>query len=238
MDAARGTQGRGWMLGLAATLGLAASSLGCVIEAPSGDPGLCEDVQCSIDGYCRDGDCYCDRGFLGNPYALRGCQSTMPGTGCTTTCGLNSYCDRGACVCEEGFIAACGTGDCLALRQLCDGVPDCPNSNDEAPQTCAQQIVQQWTVADDCSDGVGIGWRLWSRDRDWAWPNADEVFVTEGEGRPSHEEVECLKGELMCFGAVAGDRSWGVGIDGTGTCDRCCYYCREDPVDFGGLGCE
>jgi len=226
---------RGWASMLGAALSL---SLGCVIEVPNESHGACDDVRCSIDGYCRNGDCYCERGYLGNPNALHGCQSTEPGTGCTTTCGLNAFCDTGACVCDDGFIAVCGTGDCLPLRQLCDGVPDCPNLADEAAQTCAQQEVQQWTVVDDCDDGLDIEWRMWSQERDWTWPDASSVFVSDGLGRPSHEEIECLRGEWICFGGQGGDRSWGIGVEGTGDCEDCCFRCLEDPVDLGRLACE
>jgi hypothetical protein len=211
---------------------------GCVVELPEDRQHPCEDVRCSTDGYCRDGACYCDSGYLGNPYALRGCQSARPGASCTTTCGLNAYCDDAACVCEQGFLAVCGTGDCLALRQLCDGVPDCANMADEAAETCARQAVQQWTLLDDCDDGIDVEWRLWSRDRDWAWPGPDEAFVTDEVGVPSHEEVECLMGEVICFGAVAGELEWGVGVDGTATCDGCCFVCSDEPIDLGGLACE
>lgn len=222
-----------WLWGVGVGLG------GCVLEVPREPPDqACDDVQCSTNGYCRDGACYCTSGFLGNAYALHGCQSTRPGLGCTTTCGLNSYCENGACVCDEGFIAVCGTGDCLALRQLCDGVPDCPNQADEAPQTCAQEVIQQWTLVDDCDDGLDVSWRLWSQERDWAWPGPDHPFVSEGVGRPSHEEIECLKGEDICVGALAGERVWGVGVDGTGACNDCCFRCIDEPVDLGGFGCE
>jgi hypothetical protein len=230
VERAWGRLAQPWLL----LLGLA----GCVVEIPEDREHPCDGVRCSSQGYCRDAACYCNSGYLGNPYALHGCQSSMPGTGCTTTCGLNAYCDAGACVCEQGFIAVCGTGDCLALRQLCDGVPDCANQADEAAQTCAQQSVQQWTLMDDCEDDRDVAWRLWSRDRDWAWPSIDETFVTDGVGLPSHEEIECLKGERICFGAEAGERVWGVGVDGTGQCENCCFVCSEELVDLGGLSCE
>lgn len=213
---------------------------GCVIEIPDddADEGACEDVRCSIDGYCRGGDCFCERGFFGNPYALHGCQTTQAGRGCTTTCGLNSYCEQGACVCEQGFIAVCGTGDCLALRQLCDGVPDCPNHADESLQTCNPPRTQQWTMTDDCVDGQDMEWRLYSRDRDWAWPSANDTFVTSGLGIPSHEEIECLGREWICYGAAADGLEWGIGLDASRTCDDCCFRCGDDPVDLGSLTCE
>lgn len=224
----------------AAGMWAAALSFGCVLEVPDDDASTdpCADVSCSEDGYCRDGECYCDSGFLGDPYALHGCQSTKPGLGCTTTCGLNAYCEAGACVCDQGFIATCGTGDCLALRQLCDGVPDCPNLADESDETCAQQEIQQWTLTDSCADGLDTEWRLRSAERDWAWPANGMGFVTDGHGLRSHEQIDCLRGERICFGATAGDRSWGIGLDGTGQCEDCCYRCLQDPVDLGALECE
>ena len=230
-----GRIGRAWLIGVGMWLG------GCVLEVPDEPEGpdpSCNGMQCSSNGYCREGACFCDSGFLGNAYAQHGCQSTRPAGSCSTTCGLNSYCETGACVCDDGFIAVCGTGDCLALRQLCDGIPDCPNSADEAPQTCAQGSIQQWTLDDACDDGLDVSWRLWSRDRDWAWPGPDATFVTDGFGRSSHEEVDCLKGESVCFGAEAGERSWGVGIDGEASCEDCCFLCSDEPVDLGTLGCE
>ncbi len=236
MDLARSA---GWRRHVGAwALGAALGCPACVVEVPPEQGHPCAGLQCSDNGYCRAGDCYCESGFLGNPYAIHGCQSTAPGTGCATTCGLNAWCDDGACVCEQGFVAVCGTGDCLGLGKVCDGTPDCANQADELPQTCAQQVVQQWTVVDDCDDGVDVQWRLYSRDRDWAWPVADTVFVTDAPGIPSHEEVECLQGETICFGADAQGRTWGVGIDGTDQCDDCCFLCRVDPVDLGVVGCE
>ena len=101
-----------------------------------------------------------------------------------------------------------------------------------------RQAVQQWTLLDDCEDGRDVEWRLWSRDRDWAWPGPDETFFTDDEGVPSHEEVECLVGERICFGAEAGEQQWGVGVDGTAHCDSCCFICSEQPVELGGLTCE
>lgn len=228
---------RAWLLSAAFGLG---SGFGCVLDLSDDDPddSACADVSCSLNGYCRDGECLCANGFLGNPYALYGCQSTRPGLGCTTTCGLNAYCDNGACVCDEGFVAMCGTGDCLALRQVCDGLPDCPNWADEAPETCAQTEIQQWTLTDDCADGRDIEWKLWSTERDWAWPGADAVFVTDGRNWPNHEQIECLRGERICFGAAAGEHSWGVGLDATGQCEDCCFRCLSDAVDLGAMTCE
>ncbi|MCH9688332.1 MAG: hypothetical protein K0V04_43275 [Deltaproteobacteria bacterium] len=235
MDGARllGVCRRAWALSAALWLP------GCVVEVPSErQPHPCDDLACSDNGFCRDGECFCERGYLGNPYAIHGCQSTAPGSACGTTCGLNAWCDDGACVCEQGFVAICGTGDCLSLGQVCDGTPHCANQADEAPQTCAQQVVQQWSVVDECDDGVDVQWRLFSRDRDWAWPAADLVFVTDALGVSSHEEIECQKGERICFGGDADGLTWGVGIDGLAECDDCCLLCSEQPIDLGFVACE
>ena len=42
-----------------------------------------------------------------------------------------SYCDKYSFYCERTL--------CIPLRYKCDGVPDCPNRNDESEETCGEQ---------------------------------------------------------------------------------------------------
>lgn len=214
------------------------SSTGCVIVEEEAPPGPCDRVACSENGYCEAGKCSCKPGYLGDPYALHGCQSAVPGSHCQTTCGLNAYCSNGACRCAEGFVAVCGTGDCIPEASLCDGYQDCQNGKDEEPAVCYPAAAQEWIVVDDCDDGLDVEWRLWGDDRDWVWPGPDEVFVTRGLGVESSELIECIEGEVVCFGASAGDLSWGISADGSGGCEDCCFVCEATVVDVGLLSCD
>ncbi len=220
-------------------IALAFFSLACVIETDD-DPeviGPCGGVHCSENGYCDAGECRCDPGFVGDPYAAHGCSKVGA---CPTTCGLNAYCDDGACVCAAGFVAVCSTGDCIAASSLCDGVPDCANEADESSEVCDTFVVQTWHVVDDCDDGLDVEWRLWSEDGTWVWPNIEEVFMTAGLGARVTESIECLEGETVCLGAAAEGASghrWGVGIDGEMSCDGCCFRCEAGSIDYGALLC-
>lgn len=198
----------------------------------------CDVVACSVDGYCQAGECHCDPGFVGNPDALHGCQPSGTKSPCGTTCGLNAFCDSGECVCDDGFVAVCGTGDCIGTDRLCDGTADCANAADEDALVCFDGAVQYWTVVDGCDDGEDVAFRLWAQDRDWVWPSVDSEFRTAGLEQVSSEPIECLDGELICFGGVAGDRQWGIGLDGEGSCDDCCQPCASDVVDIGALTCD
>jgi hypothetical protein len=140
-------------------------------------------------------------------------------------------------VCAEGFVAVCGTGDCLAQESLCDGTPDCANEADEDAAVCFPAAVQDWIVVDACEDGYDTMWRVYSLDRGWAWPDADSTFLTGGLGVETLESIECVLGETLCFGARAGDMSWGIGLDGAETCDDCCWPCASDTVYVGELLC-
>jgi hypothetical protein len=219
-----------------ATLFLLSLATACVID-PDDEPqllGPCGGVECSDHGWCDAGECRCDPGYVGDPYAEHGCSRVGA---CATTCGLNSYCEDGSCVCADGFIAVCSTGDCLAASSICDGVVDCANEADEADDLCATFVVQTWVVSDGCDDGQDVQWRLWSEDGAWVWPNIEEVYVTAGLGARTSETIECLEGETICLGGGADDAAWGVGIDGTMTCDRCCFACTSESIEYGALLC-
>jgi len=225
-------------LSLVATLWL--SALGCFVDLPTDDPLVspCVGLTCSSNGHCDDGVCYCDPSHVGNPYALHGCQPTGALSPCETTCGLNAYCDAGSCRCAEGSVAVCGTGDCVGEQTLCDGTADCANAADEDPLVCYEGAVQEWALSDRCDDGADVRWRVWAQERDWVWPGPDDTFVSEGYDRTSRQSIECLAGELLCFGGESGDSVWGVGLDGRGSCDDCCQPCASEAVDVGALRCE
>ena len=239
----RGTaRGRavGWAVGVLLGLVGAAAAGGCVFgdATPSGKKGPCDQVACSINGHCSDGKCQCDSGWVGDPYALHGCQAIGPASSCQTTCGLNAYCSDGACVCAEGFVAICGTGDCLSEAAVCDDRPDCPDGADEDPTVCQNVLVQNWRVTDGCDDGKDVQWRLWANDRDWVWPEPGNVFVTPGLDQTGVQSIECVEGERICFGGESGELEWGVGLTRDGACEDCCHSCSSDPVDVGALGCS
>jgi hypothetical protein len=227
--------GTGGVLSLASLIA-AAIAAACVFEDPPIRPLTpCERVECSVDGFCDDGVCFCNRGYVGDPYATHGCQ--LPGA-CETTCGLNSFCENGACVCAEGFSAVCGTGDCLADGSICDGTPDCPNGADEHADVCARSVILDVVVVDACDDGLDIEWRLYSGDKAWVWPGVQSVFITRGLDVESFESVDCLQGEELCFGAAAGDNDWGIGLEGTLMCETCCFVCADQSIDLGELACD
>lgn len=229
-------------------MGGVAGLAGCFVQvdAPPSETGggdtdadPCAQVACSVQGYCEQGECFCNPSFVGNPNALYGCQPSEASPGaCQTTCGLNAYCDDGAaCVCADGFVAVCGTGDCMPTEQVCDGIEDCINARDEDPEVCEAAEVQQWTLVDGCDDGLDISWRLWARERGWVWPSLEDVFLSEGPDVVSRTTIECVRGETICLGAAAGDVEWGIGALGNGMCEDCCKPCLPGVIAFGTLAC-
>jgi hypothetical protein len=221
-----------------AVLALAA---GCVLEVPDDAvPEPCEVTICSSNAWCSGGTCHCDEGYAGNAHAVDGCRPESPGTSCASGCGDNAWCADDVCQCESGYVAVCDAGGCLAVAYLCDGYDDCAGGEDEHASACVDQAIQDWEVVDGCDDGVDVEWRVWSLERDWVWPSIDEVFVSYGFGVASTEPIQCLDGELVCFGArsMDGELVWGVGLDGTAECDDCCVSCASDVVQWPELRCE
>lgn len=230
-----------WHFGLlVGALGL--SLAGCILESEGGDDsvggtgGECGGAQCSVNALCRDGECVCQTGYLGNPYAEFGCQLPGDESPCQTTCGLNAVCEGTACVCIDGFVG-CGTGDCIEVTKLCDGVVDCPAGGDEGEFRCTPSIDQTYVLTDGCNDDIDVEYRLWAEQRDWVWPGPDEVFVTPGLGVSVAQAIECIDGELVCVGARAGDLVYGVDLDASLSCEDCCFPCDAGTIDYGVLDC-
>ena len=61
-------------------------------------------------------------------------RAAMPGLGAERPYPLGP----GGCM-QGGYM--CSTGVCVPTLWLCDGNPDCPLSEDEAPQICGKHIL-------------------------------------------------------------------------------------------------
>lgn len=227
-------------LHLALGLFTASVGVGCTLYGDPDDYRTCAEVACGNHASCGDGQCFCDAGYEGNPYT--GCQSSQPivDDSCTRDCGQNAYCSEGACYCELDHVAVCGANaGCLPTSRLCDDTPDCPNAADEAIVACKAPLFQEFLLTDGCADGQDIQWRLYALDRDWVWPDATSTFASAGYNVDVYQIVECFTGETICFAGESGTTKWGFNLDGTGSCDTCCYRCGDDQtLDLGYLTCE
>jgi len=215
---------------------------GCVLYGDAEEFKSCDDVVCGNNATCGgdQAECFCDAGYAGNPYD--GCFAEQPPVDetCKLDCGQNAYCSEGECFCELDHVAVCGANaGCLPEARLCDGQQDCPDAADENVAVCSPPLFQDWLVTDDCNDDLPIEWRLFALDRDWSWPGATTTFKTTGLGAEDYQTVQCFQGEVICFAGAAGDVVWGWNLDGSGSCDACCYECGSNSVlDLGFLTCE
>ena len=88
------------------------------------------------------------------------------------------------------------------------------------------------TIADHCSDGLGMHFRMFDRDNNLIYPNSSQVFVI-GPGGSSTQTINCDPGARICYGAVTNPPNgshWGIGIDGNFGCDNCCFTCNGQSV--------
>ncbi len=131
----------------------------------------------------------------------------------------------------------CG-GECVTAREVCDQVADCPDGRDEARSLCYPPVFQELLIVDACDDSTDVTWRVWATEREWVWPSQESSFYSAGFLYQTYELIECEVGEELCFGALAGPISWGVGVDGEVGCEGCCWTCANDLVDLGLLTCD
>lgn len=229
----------------AAAVGLftLSAAAGCVLYGSPDEYKTCAEVACGLNASCGDGQCFCDAGYDGNPYT--GCDAVKPvvDESCTKECGQNAYCSEGECYCELDHVYVCGpNAGCLPKERLCDGTPDCMDGQaDEVEFLCEKPtpLFQEWLLTDACDDSTEIDWRLFSLDRDWAWPSIDTTFRTAGYGIDVYQVVQCFDGEVICFAGKSGETVWGFNLDGTGECEACCFECGSYPtLDVGLLTCD
>ncbi len=126
------------------------------------------------------------------------------------TCGANAYCDQGLCSCHPGYGGVADVG-CEPLMSV--------------------------LVTDLCDDGLDVEFRLFSQDYATTWPTNSTLF-TAGYNVDTIHEIRCASGEIVCFGAQAGELSWGVGLDGELGCGAPFRFeCGPYTVDAGFLTC-
>ena len=94
--------------------------------------------------------------------------------------------------------------------------------------------IMGFIVNDRCDDDTDVEWKLFAPERDWSWPEGDEVYVTPGAGFDQLRSIACVQDEDVCYGAQTTDGSttYGVGIDGSDECNDCCFRCGNYDVDL------
>jgi hypothetical protein len=93
-------------------------------------------------------------------------------------------------------------------------------------------------VMDLCDDGLDVEFRLFSEDSAKTWPVNSTLFTAGYEVNTIHE-IRCSEGEFVCFGAQAGDLSWGVGLANDLNCEPPLRFkCGPYTVDAGYLTCD
>lgn len=89
------------------------------------------------------------------------------------------------------------------------------------------------SITDGCNDGYRIEWKIYTYPRAGSRPNgvlpsSSTHWYTSRVGQTQTESLRCTSGNLVCYGARGGrtgQRSWGVGLDGSRGCSDCCVGC-------------
>lgn len=77
--------------------------------------------------------------------------------------------------------------------------------------------------------GRQIQYKLYSWDRNWAWPSGNRVFVLPANRETYKTKIQCKRGEKVCYGAWQTNNRrifWGVGYNARYNCNNCCYTCK------------
>ena len=146
---------------------------------------------------------------------LRGADLTKVNLRDATMAGVDL---TGATLTQADLRRADMTGVDLTAVQGCDvsgRVPGCPTIG---------ELV--WSMWDLCDDGYDIHLRFFDLTNNLVWPGDDRVYVLD---ESDDYALSCRSGAQVCYGAE--DSSgfdtgwWGVGLDGTESCENCCSTC-------------
>ncbi len=92
-------------------------------------------------------------------------------------------------------------------------------------------------VRDSCVDGEPARYRFFDATQGVVWPGPEETWTAGAVGIPVEVELACTPGARICYGAGAGERRWGLGLDGSVRCGDCCYFCSTGRVEPWDLAC-
>ena len=98
-------------------------------------------------------------------------------------------------------------------------------------QSASAQTVT-FSIDNEYSDTIAL--EFYSTDRDHVWPGNDEVWLIGPSDGAISYPLECLSGELICFGAWTRDNSsfWGGGQNMSSDCEGCCAVCDGSRLDI------
>jgi|GEM_PF-4009661 len=120
----------------------------------------------------------------------------------------------------------------LEVRSLSSSPP--PNNPSSSNTTGTAKGTINWTLTDACNDGYLIRLRfhevLNGQRTNWLWPGGTQYYQLSGT---QSYRLTCSVGTQVCYGAENGDNSgstWGIGLDGTQSCEDCCYTCETGTV--------
>jgi hypothetical protein len=96
------------------------------------------------------------------------------------------------------------------------------------PVAASAQNEMTWQMKSTTGHKVEVA--FFSQDRKgFRWPGNGRAFTVTDDEELLKFRIGCLGGEKICYGAwVAGRHStfWGMGPEGTSSCQDCCFTCN------------
>lgn len=98
----------------------------------------------------------------------------------------------------------------------------------------------RWSLENDCASASVIQVRYFDVTRRLFWPADPNQVLTVEHGAPMGITLNCTSGDTVCFGAANADDSifWGMDVNGSKSCAKCCAICGNGDVTTIPLECN
>jgi hypothetical protein len=185
----------------------------------------------------------------------------------TTGCSYSSDVGNDVCLCDYSSSCECSSGDTLCngdYLQMCDDgcnwtsydcnelcitdgydyTTGCSYSSDVGNDVCwcdytsSTDSTISLGIIDECDDGYRIDFRFYDIDNNLVWPSSTTNYYTPGYGTTVSNDLSCVTGATICFGAATGEVYWGVGLNNEYSCIDCCVECIDGASSGWNLTCD
>ncbi len=99
------------------------------------------------------------------------------------------------------------------------------------------ETVITFNITDSCNNGIPISYKFYDETNGLVWPSSTTHYETSQYGATYTNNLQCIVGAKVCYGARSASFFWGVDVDNSQGCSDCCMFCQTGNTLSRALSC-